>query len=532
MRTAHDWPLMSDRCEICITRTEWRWVAMVSSLILAVTIAPILWAFLTTPPGYHFIGFMYNWDEANPYLAKIVQGARGEWLYSLPYSADPGEPFFLYFNYLLLGRLATWLNVEPIVAFHLARLLDSVVLLVTLYWFAARFFAQTRERQIAFLLAAFGAGFGWLLIGFRYVAADLWQTQIFPFLAMLANVHFPLAMAAQLWLIDALFMAPRQAQHARGVWLPLGAGSLILALTQPYGLIVTAIMILIWIALRCWRDRHMLLDLLTRFALMVALAVPFALYYRWLALNNAAYAGWDQQNVTLSSPPWDYALSGGLIFLLGLLGAIFVARRWLARRSVGVNDFILLSWPLVTIALMYLPITQQRRFAFALSVPFALLAVKALAHLPRLNTSFARMALVAFSSLSNIVLLVLALIAIHQRAPFLFFTDDEWHGLLYLRAHADPQAVVLASAEMGLYIPAWAGQRVVYGHPHETLDAKTHRAEVERFFAGTLTDTAALLNRVDFIFVGPRERLIGAPSIPSFFAPVFGEGDVIIYGRR
>jgi hypothetical protein len=44
---------------------------------------------------------------------------------------------------------------------------------------------------------------------------------------------------------------------------------------------------------------------------------------------------------------------------------------------------------------------------------------------------------------------------------------------------------------MGLFVPAWAGQPVVYGHPFETVDAEARKAQVEAFWAGEM---------------GPRER--------------------------
>jgi len=39
---------------------------------------------------------------------------------------------------------------------------------------------------------------------------------------------------------------------------------------------------------------------------------------------------------------------------------------------------------------------------------------------------------------------------------------------------------------MGLFVPAWAGQPVVYGHPFETVDADARKAQVEAFWAGEI----------------------------------------------
>ncbi|MBI5879093.1 MAG: hypothetical protein HZB53_15710 [Chloroflexi bacterium] len=519
-----------------ITRAEWRWVAVVSALILLATTLPVLYGALATPPGYHYIGFAYNGEEANPYLSKIVQGARGDWLYSLPYNADPGEPFFLYENYLLLGHIARALVLEPVVIFHLARLAGGALMLFTLYWFIARFFADARDRRLAFGLAAFGAGLGWLALMAGYTSADLWQTQIFPFLAVFANVHFPPALAAALWVTDAL--VPPAGEHAaRGrMAARITTGTLILALTQPYALLIAAGLGAFWLG---WRvaaraPRAEWLALMGRMALAGALGAPVALYYRWLAGANASYAGWDRQNITLASPLWDYALAFGLLLPLALAGVGMALVRLRARRAPDADALLLLGWVAITITLLYLPLAQQRRFAFGLAVPVAILAVQGLKAVSRLDRDPLRFLLMTLSSLTNVLLLSLALVATSLHPVNLFFTQGEWDALMYLRTHASPQAVVLASPDMGLYIPAWAGQRVFYGHPHETLDAAARKAEVTAFFANTLSAFPAVLKRADYVFIGPRERSIGTPDIPNNWRVVFaapGPNGVTIYSR-
>ena len=85
---------------------------------------------------------------------------------------------------------------------------------------------------------------------------------------------------------------------------------------------------------------------------------------------------------------------------------------------------------------------------------------------------------------------------------------------------------------MGLFIPAWTGQRVIYGHPHETLDARTHKAEVIQFYGGTLAGSAAFLAPVNYVVIGPRERALGTPQLPEEFALVYTAGDVQVFARR
>jgi hypothetical protein len=85
---------------------------------------------------------------------------------------------------------------------------------------------------------------------------------------------------------------------------------------------------------------------------------------------------------------------------------------------------------------------------------------------------------------------------------------------------------------MGLYIPAWSGQRVVYGHPYETLHARENYQQITRYFSGQNTQPDDFLRHVDYVFMGPREKLLGNVNLPPSFRPVFAAGDVSIFQRR
>jgi uncharacterized membrane protein len=114
----------------------------------------------------------------------------------------------------------------------------------------------------------------------------------------------------------------------------------------------------------------------------------------------------------------------------------------------------------------------------------------------------------------------------------LFVSADEALAMDWLKGNSARDAVVLASPEMGLFIPAWAGRRVVYGHPFETVDAERTKARVQDFFAagtdGAQRQTMLHEWRVALVFVGPRERKLGLSSgVPG--RPVYQNATVAIY---
>jgi hypothetical protein len=112
--------------------------------------------------------------------------------------------------------------------------------------------------------------------------------------------------------------------------------------------------------------------------------------------------------------------------------------------------------------------------------------------------------------------------------PLLYLSDGERAALTWLRDQAPHDAVVLCAPETGIFVPAWTGQRVVYGHPFETVNAETRRAQVERFWAGQ-RDPAWLDGLgVDYLFYGPRERALGEPPPGEL---LFEAGDTAVYRR-
>ena len=553
--------------QLLITPSEWRWVCVVSFIILTITIAPNIFGYLVAPPTHHYMGLtFYNWQDANSYLAKLTQGMRGEWLYTIPFTAEPGEGVFLYPNYLLLGHIARWLGVEHVVIFHAARLFSGALLLASLYAFMARFFPTVSDRRFAFLLAAIGSGFGGLAMLFGLFTSDILNAEIFPFLTILTNPHFPLALAAQLWVLEALVSsrtltqpppggvsAPpplrRAVRRGGGLGWGLVGGTRILALMQPYGVIVCGAVGGLWLMaqwaqnmrvgrMKLWQAAPR--DTLMRLLLMALLAAPFALNTAYALATNAALAAWNQQNITLSPPPWQWLIALGLMLPFAAVGlGVTLRRLWRAWRDEGklnANDFLPLCWFGVIAVLVYLPNAQQRRFAFGLFIPCVILAVYGLSVLRNLNRPSWRLLWVAVSSLTNVILMLIAFLTLLTPSPVVFFTQSEWRGIQYLRTQA-PRALVLASPDMGLYIPAWSGQRVIYGHPHETGNARARATAVQQFYEGKLSEADAFLAPVDFIFVGPRERDLSAKAgrtfvSPPSFSPVFSDGDVTIYARQ
>ncbi|MFQ6101585.1 MAG: hypothetical protein ACE5OS_10190 [Anaerolineae bacterium] len=495
-----------------MNRREWRWVALVTLALVVASSPPYLIAWGVTPEGAHFTGLVFNPQDGNSYIAKMRQGLAGSWSFRLPYTPEPHDGAPVYLFYLFLGHLARWVSLPLILVYHGVRMAGGAAMLVTLYALASRLSDDVRGRRVMFLLTALGSGLGWLvgLGGLR--TADLWVPEAFPVYALLANAHFPLAMAL---MVGTALCGLQIAERGRQGW-PCGPGMVLTAVAlgviQPFGLVAVFGGVGVALVARTVRERRVPWRAVAWSAAAGVVALPYPLYAQWVLRTDPVLAAWSAQNVTPSPPLWDWALSYGPVLVLAVPGVVCAAR----LGSAG--DWLLLGWVGVTLAGMYAPLPLQRRLSLGLGIPLGLLAGVGWWRVvrPRLKARRRRLLqglVVAFCALTPVFLIVVALAAALAGTPWFYLSGGEWAALEWLREEGDPEAVVLCAPQMGLFVPAWAGQRVVYGHPFETVDAERRKAQVEAYWAGEMgaAEREAFLRKdhVRYVLVGPRELEIG-----------------------
>jgi hypothetical protein len=86
---------------------------------------------------------------------------------------------------------------------------------------------------------------------------------------------------------------------------------------------------------------------------------------------------------------------------------------------------------------------------------------------------------------------------------------EYWYAYEWLADHAEDDAVVLASPNVSMWVPAYTSQVVVYGHPFETVPNDERLDQVEDFYRGE--DCTTLLSDdppfvVRYILWGPQEE--------------------------
>jgi hypothetical protein len=524
---------------IVVPGKEIRWVLLWSTLIVGLTCLPYLYAYLVTPDDMQFTGLLSNPIDGNSYLAKMHQGAQGSWLFHLPYTSEDHDGAFIFTYYLFLGRLSALLGLPLILTYHLARVVNSFSLLFLIYLFVSLFGLDGRSRRTAFLLLSLSSGLGWLAVPFNVLAPDLWVPEAITFYSIFANPHFPLAVALML-LTFAFIIAPVQVgskdgQLSRGKETILAAlSSLLLGIVQPFCVLTVYSVLASYFILRLLKERRLPWPEILRGMVAGVVTAPIIAYDYYVYTFNPVLHAWSEQNITLSPPLWEYALAYGFVLALAVGGAVVATR----RQSKA--DLFLLAWVIVNGLLLYAPFSLQRRLVTGLHVPLCILASMALSHyvLPRFPSPRRAVilgTLIVLTMLSNLFVLMASMAGAAQQDPRLYLYRDEAEAMTWLEENTQPTDIVLASPEMGLFIPAWAGNRVLYGHPFETIEAKKKRAWAETFYRaqtgepvrqGIIED-----HHITYVFYGPRERVLsgGQLEIAPLFSEAYTNPGVTIY---
>ncbi len=479
-------------------------------LFLLVQSLPFVLAGSAADGQHQFAGFLLNPTDGFSYLAKMRQGFDGQWSFTLPYTAEPGDGAAINLYYLFLGHLARIAGLGLAFTFNLARLLGAAGLCAALYRLLVATLPEA-QRSWAFGLALFGSGLGWLAVLFGGFTSDFWVAEAYPFLASFANAHFPLGLALQVYVITPT-ATPRPAAWA--------LASLALVAVYPFGWAVAVGVLLATVALaRVWGQAVRSQGLQAAWVLLAGL--PYALYALWSVSTHPVLAGWNSQNLTPAMPVWDFVISFSPVLLLALPGLYFAWK----QRSLPLG--VLAAWLLACIVLLHMPLGLQRRLISGLYIPAAVLAVYAAARI--FAAAPARWVLIVIVLLAlptNLFVLLGAVQAARAQGPALYLHADELAAYAWLDEQAAPGALVLAPERNSLHLPAFADVHVWYGHPFETVQAEQRRGELNAFFADP-AGHAEFLRRHGFEYVLVEGNAIGLVGWGS----VFRQGNIEVLAR-
>jgi len=527
------------------------WATAWALLVLSLTGLPYLLGCYLSSPEMHFGGFVIAVEDGNSYVAKMGQGARGEWLFHLPYTSEDHDGAILLTFHLLLGKLARLSGLSLVNAYHLARLLCGLLLLWMVYVFISYFVPFVALRRIAFLLVCLSSGLGWLLVALGLLSdipIDFLLPEAFTFLLIYAFPHLALARTLMLGMFILTLIAFRR---NRLLWAILaGVACFLVGLIVPFYVGVVYVVLGSYLLALLWKRRQIPWRELGLTAIVVFISSPVLLYNGYVFWTNPIFRVWAEQNLILSPHPLHYISGYAIVALLAIGGIGYVLRR---SESEGL---FLVSWVLVVPPLLYIPFNLQRRLIEGFQIPLCILASLGLAHyvLPAVTRSgltrsltrfqrytrpklrrFVTTAIILLTIPSNLLLIATSLIQVSRLSPPIFHERMELEAMDWLAAHTRPSDTVFSSYKVGNYIPARAGNRVFLGHGPETIYVEEKENIVRQFFQAQTSDACReeILSEynIAYLFYGPAERALGdfQPATRPYLEETFTNGRYTIY---
>ncbi|MFL7794403.1 MAG: hypothetical protein AB8I69_19835 [Anaerolineae bacterium] len=524
-----------------MTRREWVWVSVVAGLVMVVSTVPYLAGVLAQTPQERFGGAVMNPVDYHSYLSRMWQGYRGRWQFRLLFTPEPHTGAYFQPFYILLGHLARLFRLGLSLTYHIARVVFGFAMLLAVYRFITHFVASVRTRQVAFLLATTASGLGWL----KEVVAptppggispmDFWLSDGFTYLALLTSPHFCAAIGLLVVVFLLLLRRPDGPSLAEGSLTVVA--SLVLGVIHPYAMLLADLLPVLYWAVEWLRMRRVAWHGLATVAAMGVVQLPL-LVYALRVFRQPVFAGWSEQNVTLSPPLGVYLWGYGALLILGGIGVAVCVRRRDWRAAFP------LLWIILVAVLGHLPWNLQRRFLEGAQVPMGMLAGVGLAEglLPlcsrklRARWCWLAMALVvALAPMSNLYVTAGLTLAAGKRAPSMFQSADLLAVMDWLGENSEWDETVLAGFGTGNLIPARIGHRVVLGHWMETVDYEEKQAAVVRFYDAETPEAERreMLEEwgVVYVFYGAGERSLGDfdPATVDWLELAFQSGEVAVY---
>lgn len=523
-----------------VTKPELRWLAAVVLVVQLLVGIPYWLAFGQAASGWVFTGMFWSPHDFTVYGAAMREGASSpSWLIHDHVTAEPHEPALIYPLYVALGKLAALLALDVQLAYLLAEVAARAVLLGSIYLFCSAIYHSVRERRLAFVLITFSSGLAvWLalldgVLHFMGSQGSLFATElnlpeVNTFLVLFAPPHLMLGLAMLLLAARGYVLS----WYGRGFWQPPWTGLAVLGvgIANPFSVATLCAAVGGHAALAFLRRRSAPRQVLFTAGAVFLVAAPFLTYYG-VIFGTDPFWGlvFGRQNITLSPAPPYLALGLAPVLTLAVLGV----RAFLRPSAPG--RWLILTWIVVSLALMYAPFGFQRRFAFGLQPMLALVAASCLD--PIWKSLYARrdtalplgrralrfgLPLALFAS-TLLFYRIIVLAAVHPVGAGgvvgMFQPRSVVDAVQWLANEMEPNDVVLADTVTSNYLAGVVPGRAFLGHWSATARYQEKEQAMRQFYRpqdGQQVKEGFLVDRdIRYVVYGPRELRLGPGLLQS-----------------
>ncbi len=552
-----------------LDRRDLRFWVVVFAVIVTAVAAFYAVVILSLPEDRVFSGFLFDSVDGWSYRANAnYYRHQGGLAVDHPWTTERRPPAYVNLTWLVVGHLMR-LGVPFRVAYHLLGFLATGALLACLLALIRRLTPDRATAWCAFLLCAFGSGFGWLVyfwspdfLGKKFRIIDLFQNDAFPVMTWWNSPHLIISWV----LLAGIYLCIHKAFSGDGWrWSAISGGlALVMGFLHPFHLVTILPVLGAWWLILVIRHGRSRLPLVGHLVPLAACAGPGILYFKFVLSRAPNFAHvWQAGN--FNPPEGVLPILGGfgLILLLAPVGLFF--RDGDGGRMTD-TTLLLVTWTAVQLTLRMLPplpwLTFTSRLGEGLLIPLSILAARGFLGLrrrilvPRAERPEDKppegsvpwawiIPLVALTLPSVIFLATYQFKEITLRRATLLFTADiksslsrkEVEGMEFLDTVAgDGFPLVMASMRGSLALPGMAPVRSFMGPATSTKDPEEKRQVIKLFYsptAGRETWKWLLsLYPIDYVWWGiDEDRVFGGrrPGEFPFMRRIFDNGEVTIW---
>lgn len=459
------------------------WLFVISFGVIVVTTIPYMIGFGLESNNYLFSGFIIGVEDGNSYLAKMLIGSSGKWLFTTPYTAYPQKGFFAFFPYILLGKLASnpEMRLQQIQIFHLFRMLGIFFLVYETFKFSREFLGDEKKSYLATFVLIFGGGFGWFGILFpeminHRMPLEFYSPETFGFLAAFSLPHLLFGRALLYKSFRSVIMNHENPESKRKTLINGGIWLLLSGVFQPLNLVIGWIVAGAYWIYKFFSKKKKISELLPMIIWYIP-SLPLLLYNFLSFRFDPVLSSWQSQNVIPSPPIIDYLIAYGL----GLIAiGVGYQKKWFNRIKHAEFLFI---WILVLPLLIYSPLNIQRRLSEGVWLCFSIFIVYLLLEM---NSKVLRSILILFVSLPSLLFIFGSINSVLNVSRPIFIPTTLVDVTETIRAHAEINDVVLAPFYESNVLPSFIPVKVLTGHGPESMNNAVIQKKIEKFYQGEL----------------------------------------------
>ncbi|MBI5613631.1 hypothetical protein HY947_01795 [Candidatus Gottesmanbacteria bacterium] len=524
-----------------------------AGLLLLFSYGPMFWGYVHAPQNRFYVGVDDFGLDTMGNLSTMMQGYEGKWLGYFNYTTAIEErPSILKFEYIFLGHVARLFHLEPLLVFHLSRIILALVYLFVIKKIIDFFLVSTSGRIAAYVFVLFGTGITLPWEKYSVMQSVVIDATVLGRLTRSAHHYMAAGVLTLVSLYSLSIFLDNEKKTRFFVWSIISA--MLVSFLYAPSAIFLAISAVTFPLLRL--IGHMRIG---KKELLFLVLYVFCLLFPIVYVRYVVAVVWGELNLTSAMEklnPFSPSIVG---YFFGLGGVYLVSMFSLARFGKEKKSlyYLLLPWLLFHSIAVYLfsgmlDVNAVRWFLTPYAVVFGILAGKGMENIVTLLVRYFDKAKTWFIVIGLVGIIILSgwwslKTSFRKAIPCFCNLPNYDYGypkkevvdaLIWLRANSQPKDVVLSDYYGGVLIPAFSGNKVVTSWWIGLGKIPSYPEIIQPivwFYKGMMSEESARLylseHHIRYVFFSDQERNLAAGQkiFYPFLKEVYQQGGTVVY---